>query len=163
MASCVASAAITVAALLVSASPASAYTTYSDDQCSSTTRCFAIFFNSMSNIGIFSNACFITNKTEDSHLGHDYLTSSGMQEIRYQFNYGSGFHGLPNGSYCQGTDPGSGYSVKNNAAGASNGDSRSHRVFYNSNQTGTYQTIEAGHNENLVAALKNENASSERL
>lgn len=156
-----------LAAVLVPASPANAYVTYTDSHCSSSTGCLAIFYNSMQNIGIFASACFTTNRTEDSHLGYDYLTSSGVQEVRYQFNYGYGFgygsSSLPNGSKCLGTDPGSGFSVKNNAAGASNGDSRSHRIFYNSNQQGTYQTIEAGGNENLIAALKNENASSARL
>ncbi|WP_406336452.1 hypothetical protein OG814_32365 [Streptomyces zaomyceticus] len=154
-----------LAAVLIPASPANAYTTYTDDQCSSNTSCFAIFFNSMQNIGVFRSPCFITNKTEDSHLGYDYLTSSGMQQVRYQFNYGNGFgfeEPLPNSSKCEGA-LGSGYSVKNNAAGASNGDSRNHRVFYYSNQQGTYQTIESGANENLIAALKNENASSARL
>ncbi|MFG2568194.1 hypothetical protein ACGFR6_22485 [Streptomyces sp. NPDC048567] len=164
IAGCLVSAAAAVGTVLVAAPAASAYTTYTDDECSSSTRCFAIFFNSRQNIGIFSSACFITNKTEDSHLGYDHLTSSGMQQVRYEFNHGSGFHGgLPNGSYCQGTDPGSGWSVKNNAAGASNGDTRSHRVYYNSNQMGTSQTIESGANDNLVAALKNNNASSKRL
>lgn len=155
-----------LAAVLIPASPASAYVTYSEDQCSSTTRCFAIFYNSMQSSGIFVSPCFITNKSENSHLGYDYLTSSGMQEIRYQFNYGYGFgydEPLPNGSKCQGADPGSGEGVKNNAAGGSNGDSRSHRVYYNSNHQGTYQTIEVGHNENLISALKNNNASSKRL
>ncbi|MEU2508015.1 hypothetical protein ABZ621_25320 [Streptomyces sp. NPDC007863] len=155
-----------MAAVIIPASPANAYTTYTDDQCSSTTRCLAIFFNSLQNIGVFRSPCFITNKTEDSHLGYDYLTSSGMQQVRYQFNYGYGFgfdEPLPNSSKCEGADPGSGWSVKNNAAGASNGDTRSHRIFYYSNQQGTYQTIEVGNNENLISALKNENASSARL
>ncbi|MFE6456586.1 hypothetical protein ACFVP0_03850 [Streptomyces cinereoruber] len=152
--------------MLIPASPANAYVTYTADQCSSTTSCFAIFYNSLENIGIFWSPCFITNKTEDSHLGYDHLTSSGMQQVRYQFNYGYGFgfdQPLPNSSKCQGQVPGSGEGVKNNAAGASNGDSRSHRIFYNSNQQGTYQTIPPGYNKNLIAALKNNNASSERL
>ncbi|WP_405937198.1 hypothetical protein OG338_11325 [Streptomyces sp. NBC_00726] len=163
IAGCLVSAAAAVGTLLVAASPANAYTTYTDDECSSSTRCFAIFFNSRQKIGIFSSACFITNRTENSHLGYDYLTSSGMQQVRYMFNEGYGFSSLPNGSVCRGTDPGSGWSVKNNAAGASNGDTRSHRVYYNSNLMGTSQTIESGANDNLVAALKNNNASSKRL
>ncbi|MFD3658938.1 hypothetical protein [Streptomyces sp. NPDC058620] len=161
MARCAATAAITVAAVLVPATQASAYITYSEDQCSSSTRCFAIIYNSTQSSGTFHSACFLTNKTEDSHTGYNYLTSSGMQEIRYQFGYDMGIS-LPNGSSCRWTE-GSGQGVKNNAAGGSNGDSRSHRIYYNSNQSGAYQTIEADHNENLISSLKNENASSARL
>jgi hypothetical protein len=58
---------------------------------------------------------------------------------------------------------GSGWSVKNNAAAASNNDSRSHRVYYNTGYMGTYQTFQAGSNANLTAALKNDNVSSQRL
>ncbi|MFE5593054.1 hypothetical protein [Streptomyces sp. NPDC056549] len=122
----------------------------------------------MQNIGIFVNPCFTTNRTKDSHLSYDHLTSSVEQEVRYEFNYGYGYgygHGsssLRNGSKCQGST-GSRYSVMSNAARPSNGDSRSHRIFYISNQQGTDQTIDSGASENLIAALKNENATSARL
>lgn len=152
------------AALLVPINPANAYVTYTDDECSSSTRCFAVFYNSMRNIGIFSSPCFITNGSEHSHLGFDQLTSSGMQQVRYQFNHGRGFDtGLPNGSRCRAADPGSGAGVKNNAAGAANGDSRAHRISYNTGYAGTYQTFQAGAMANLIPALKNNNASSKRL
>ncbi|MBN3929629.1 hypothetical protein IQ279_08240 [Streptomyces verrucosisporus] len=152
----------TLAAVILPAGQANAEISYTDSQCSSSTRCFAIFFNSMQSIGIFRSACFITNKSEYSHLGYDYA----QYQVRYQFNYGYGFGWdgqLPNASACVGTDPGSGWSVKNNAAGASNSDSVSHRVYYNTGYAGVYQTIETDHNENLISSLKNDNASSKRL
>ncbi|WP_411082657.1 hypothetical protein [Streptomyces sp. cmx-18-6] len=153
---------MTVAAVLVPVSQANAYVTYSSDECSSSTRCFAIFYNSLQSIGIFSSACFLTNKTHDSHTGFDHLTPSGMQQVRFEFGRDKGI-ALPNGSKCRAVQPGSGDVVKNNAAGASNADSRSHRIYFNSNQTGAYQTFTTGVNKNLISSLKNENASSARL
>jgi hypothetical protein len=85
-----------------------------------------------------------------------------MQQVRYEFGRDKGI-ALPNGSKCRAVDPGSGQGIKNNAAGGSNADSRSHRIYFNSNQVGAYQTFEAGGNENLMSSLKNENASSARL
>ncbi|WP_328941884.1 hypothetical protein OG259_09660 [Streptomyces sp. NBC_00250] len=150
------------AGIIAVGTPANATTVYSSDSCSSTTRCFAIFYNSKQNIGIFYSSCFITNKSEYSHEGYSMPTPSGLYTVRYQFDYGNDLEFHDAGSACRPSE-GSGQGVKNNAAGAVNEDSASHRVYYNTGYGGTYQTYYPGDSKNLIAALKNENASSERL
>ncbi|GHG04886.1 hypothetical protein ACFFSH_36860 [Streptomyces filamentosus] len=115
----------------------------------------------MQNSGVFYSSCFLTNKTEYSHEGYSVSTPSGLYTVLYQFDYGSDFE-LHVGSACRPSE-GSGESVKNNAAGGSNEDTASHRVFYNTGYGGTYQTYYPGDIKNLISALKNENASSKRL
>ncbi|WP_328910638.1 hypothetical protein OG230_14595 [Streptomyces sp. NBC_00234] len=146
----------------MSATPASAVTTYSSDECSSSTRCFVLFYNSRQNIGIFYTSCFITNKDEYNHEGRSAVTSGGLHVVAYEFNYGSDFVIHDAGSACRPSE-GSGQGVKNNAAGGANEDSASHRVYYNSGYGGTYQTFYPGDSKNLISALHNNNASSERL
>ncbi|NEB40924.1 hypothetical protein [Streptomyces sp. SID14515] len=155
--------AVTAGAFAASVSlstPASAQTVYTNDECSSSTRCFGIMYNSLQSGGFFRTGCFLTNKSEYSHTGYQYSPNgSSVVTVRYQFaNNGIT---LVNGSGCDNSGLGDG--VKNNAAGGSNADSRSHRVFFNTSYAGPYQTIESGNNENLSATLKNQNASSERL
>ncbi|MCI4045640.1 MULTISPECIES: hypothetical protein [unclassified Streptomyces] len=139
---------------------ASAETVYTNDQCSSSTRCFGLMYNSRQSGGFFRTGCFLTNKSEYSHTGYQYSPNgSAVVTVRYQF--GNSGITLANGSGCD--NSGLGQGVKNNSAGGSNSDSRSHRVYYNTSYAGPYQTIESGNNENLSATLYNQNASSERL
>ncbi|MDT0443044.1 hypothetical protein [Streptomyces johnsoniae] len=138
---------------------------YEDDQCTMTTACMAIFYNSRGNDGVFDSPCFITNKNLYSHNGHTIQHGTTTFDVLYQFSHGriwddTGWSGA-NGHKCGGPATGSGYSLKNDAAGAVNADSRHHRIYYNTGYQGTSQTIEGS--ENLVPALKNDNASSRRL
>ncbi|MGW4159871.1 hypothetical protein [Streptomyces sp. NPDC004788] len=154
-------AALAIAGVAVAEAPANATTVYSSDECSSSTRCFALFYNSMQNIGIFYSSCFITNKSEYSHQGYSMATPSGLYTVNYQFDFRDfDFHDA--GSQCHPGD-GAGYSLKNDAAGGVNEDSASHRVYYNTGYGGTYQTFYPGDSKNLISALKNNNASSQRL
>lgn len=63
----------------------------------------------------------------------------------------------------KGAGSGKGLCIKNRAASAWNRSGQTVRVFYNSNYGGTYQDIAPGAKANLVAALKNENASHQFL
>ncbi|MFJ3786343.1 hypothetical protein [Streptomyces sp. NPDC090093] len=113
------------------------------------------------NYNMFRSPCFLTNKTEYSHEGYSLSTPSGLYTVRYQFNYGSDFE-FHDASGCR-EDKGSGWSVKNNAAGGVNEDTAAHRVFYNTGYGGTYQTYYPGDSKNLISALHDNNASSKRL
>jgi len=59
----------------------------------------------------------------------------------------------------KGAGNGKGICVKNNAASVFNRSSKPVTVYYNSDYQGTSQTIPAGGRANLIAALKNNNAS----
>jgi len=59
----------------------------------------------------------------------------------------------------RGTGNGKGVCVKNNAASVWNRSTKPVTVYYNSDYQGTSQTIPAGGKANLIAALKNNNAS----
>lgn len=59
----------------------------------------------------------------------------------------------------KGPGTGKGICVKNNAASVYNRTSKPVTVYYNSDYLGTSQTIPAGGRANLIAALKNNNAS----
>jgi len=59
----------------------------------------------------------------------------------------------------KGTGAGKGQCVKNHTASVTNKTSKTVYVYYNSNYGGTKQAIAAGKSANLVAALKNNNAS----
>lgn len=71
-------------------------------------------------------------------------------------NYGSS---QPNCYEFKGSGNGRGKCVKNNAASVWNRTGRSVTVYYNSNYSGSSQTISNGELVNLKPGLKNENAS----
>lgn len=152
------------AALLgICAPSASAATRYSSDECSSSVSCFGIFYNSRTTGSQFISSCFLTNDDEYSHEGYEAITSGGLDVVKYQFDDNNRFQfNIGVGHWCT-TGEGAGQGVKNNAAGGVNNDTHTHRVYYNSGYGGTAQSFSAGTSANLISALKNNNASSERI
>ncbi|RMI44818.1 hypothetical protein [Streptomyces triticirhizae] len=134
-------------------------TIYTADQCSAATSCFVIFYNSRNSHGEYRSPCFVTNKSEYSHAGRSIVQGTEVLTYRYQFGYDRQLERWP--AICVGATPGSGLSVKNDAATAVNFDSRAHRVYYNTGYRGTSQDFPPS--DNLKPALKNDNASSRRL
>lgn len=154
--SAVMSAALAGAALVGTASPASAATIYVSDLCTSSgnSRCMTLFYNSQSG-AIFASSCFVSNSNVYNFAG-DY--SEGASYV-YVFE---GRDLITNViGYCD-SGAGSGLPVKNNAAGGSNTlSSNTVRLYYNSGYGGPYQSFAPGSIKNLNSTLKNQNASQE--
>ncbi|MFF8100866.1 hypothetical protein ACF07S_13980 [Streptomyces sp. NPDC016640] len=162
----VAVAAGTFAAALSVSSPASAATSYSADECTSSgsTYCFVIHYNSRSETTNYSSSsCFVATRDIPDYYGY---SPNGTTLVRFVFEYG-----LISDNYatCRLGNTGEGLAVKNNAASASNGErSASYRVYYNSGYLGTSQTFSPTcglhwPSTNPISSLKNENASAARL
>ncbi|MFV0134405.1 hypothetical protein ACLGIH_14375 [Streptomyces sp. HMX87] len=154
------------AAVIGFTGPASAATSYSADECTSSGNayCFVIHYNSRSAATYYSaSSCFVANRSIPDYYGY---SPNGAVLLRFVFEYG-----MISGNYntCRLGNSGEGQPVKNNAASASNGECvASHRVYYNSGHQGTSQTFsptcgDYWPSENLISALKNENASAKRL
>ncbi len=152
-------AAATAAATMTLGFPgtASAATVYSSDQCSASgnTRCIMLNYNSGN--GGWLSACFLSNTEIPDYSGryagdgiHYYYVFDNYQ-IQYSLHYGT--------SGCWGGN-GSGQPVKNNAAAVGNNlTSCTAVIHYNSGYGGATDKFSAGHNGNLNATLKNDNAS----
>ncbi|MFG2994522.1 hypothetical protein ACGFZK_35370 [Streptomyces sp. NPDC048257] len=143
---------------------AQAATTYSADECTSANNsyCFALYYDSRGEQTWYAtSSCFVTNRSIPDHSGY---SPNGAIFARFVFDAG-----LMSNLYntCRGAS-GSNRTLKNASASASNGEcSASYRVYYNSGYGGLSQTFlpncgEYWPAENLLAALKNENASNVR-
>ncbi|MFD3658200.1 hypothetical protein ACTU45_30525 [Streptomyces sp. 24-1644] len=152
-------------ALALSATPASAATSYEADACSSSgnSYCFAIHFNSRGEQTWYSSSpCFVANKDIPDYFGY---SPNGVALVRYVFR-----PGLISGTAatCVLSNEGDGQAVKNNAASASNGEcSATYRVYFYSGYSGPSQAFlptcgDYWPSDNLVSTLKNENASHDR-
>ncbi|MDT7840170.1 hypothetical protein [Streptomyces justiciae] len=104
----------------------------------------------------------MSNQSIPDYYGY---SPNGATLVIYVFGYGQ-----ISGNYntCRLGDSGEGQPVKNNAASASNGECvATHRVYYNSGYQGISQAFsptcgDYWPSENLIADLKNENASAKR-
>ncbi|MET7288544.1 hypothetical protein [Streptomyces sp. NPDC005573] len=150
--------ALTAASVIGISSPASADSTYSSDECTSSgnARCFTLFYNSQSG-AIWASSCFIASGDISDYTG--YYAGGGVQ-VYFVFAYRSLTTNAA--GYCDNSS-GDGLPVKNNAAAGSNTMTSSYRVYYNSNYGGASQTFSPGTIANLNSTLKNENASGQAL
>ncbi|MFI2004122.1 hypothetical protein ACH432_01990 [Streptomyces jumonjinensis] len=154
---------VTPAAAAPAAPPAPI--SYESDACSSSGNgyCFILHVNSRGGQTWYSDSpCFVANKDISDHYGY---SPNGVSLVRYVFRPGQ-ISGSP--AVCNLSNSHDGQGIKNNAASASNGEcSANYRVYFNSGYGGPSQAFlptcgDYWPSENLVTALKNNNASHDR-
>ncbi|KNB49943.1 hypothetical protein AC230_24760 [Streptomyces caatingaensis] len=157
--------------VVATSSSASAGTAYEWDLCNSGNgSCFGIFYSSVPGSLVIDSACFLANRSVPDHWGR--YENGGTIQVRYQFR-NQGYNGGPlivfdrvSGGVafakCLPNGAGAGDPLKNNAASAVNQDTVPHTIYYNSGYGGQRQTINSGRGYNIIAELKNNNASSLR-